>query len=125
MPEQERVVGWPSRRNAQDDNFWNDGTMFIVDRAPRYGSAFGWLGIEWVNMTFNIRNSIERWYRTFKGRTKRFYNNFGRFVHLFAYYYNHMRSHETLDGTNSIQLILTVPTEHQGIHISEVLHTES
>ena len=61
-------------------------------------------------MTFGVRNYIERWYRTFKERTKRFYNNFGirddsnaikrveRFVHLFSYWYNHMRPHETLGG---------------------------
>jgi transposase-like protein len=47
-------------------------------------------------LTFNIRNYIERWNRTFKDRTKRFYNNFGvrddsraikrveRFVHLYS-----------------------------------------
>ena len=84
--------------------------LFIVDHAPWYPCAFEWLGVEWVPLTFSIRNYIERWYRTFKERTKRFYNNFGirddaraikrveRFVHLFAYWYNRMRPHETLGG---------------------------
>ena len=87
-----------------------DDLLFIVDHAPWYACAFEWLGVEWMHLTFNIRNYVERWYRTFKDRTKRFYNNFGirddsqairrvgRFVHLFAYWYNHSRPHETLKG---------------------------
>jgi transposase-like protein len=74
------------------------------------------LKVEWVSLTFDIRNYIERWYRTFKDRTKRFYNNFGirddsraikrveRFVHMFAYRYNHMRPHETLNGHTPFSL---------------------
>jgi hypothetical protein len=88
-------------------------------------------------MTFNIRTYIERWYRTFKDGTKRFYSNFGirddekaiegveGFVNLFAYWHNHMRPHETLGGTNSIQLVLTVHTGHAGIYIRNILHKES
>jgi putative transposase len=84
--------------------------IFIVDHAPWYPCAFEWFNVEWMPLTFNIRNYIERWYRTLKDRTKRFYNNFGirddsraikrveRFVHLFAYWYNRMRPHETLRG---------------------------
>ena len=64
----------------------------------------------WLQKTFGIRNYIERWYRTFKERTRRFYNNFpvrnkekvieriSGFLHLFAYWYNHMGPHETLKG---------------------------
>ncbi|MDA4114228.1 MAG: hypothetical protein OK474_09300 [Thaumarchaeota archaeon] len=87
-----------------------DKPMIIVDHAPWYAGAFEWLEAEWMPLTFGIRNYIERWYRTFKDRTKRFYNNFGirddekaikrvgRFVHMFAYWYNRMRPHETLKG---------------------------
>ena len=51
--------------------------LFAVDHAPWYGCAFEWLDVDWVPLTFSIRNYIERWYRTFKERTKRFYHNFG------------------------------------------------
>jgi len=84
--------------------------LVIVDHAPWYRYAFETLGLDSLQMTFGIRNYIERWYRTFKERTKRFYNNFpirnedgateriSRFLHLFAYWYNHMRPHETFKG---------------------------
>lgn len=84
--------------------------VMIVDHAPWYKYAFESLALESVQMTFGIRNYIERWYRTFKERTKRFYNNFpirneekgieriSKFLHLFAYWYNHMRPHETFKG---------------------------
>jgi transposase-like protein len=93
-----------------------DRPIFIVDHAPWYACAFEWLEVEWVPLTFGIRSYIERWYRTFKDRTKRFYNNFGirdddkaikgveRFVHLFAYWYNRMRPHETLKGATPSSL---------------------
>ncbi len=84
--------------------------IVIVDHAPWYRYAFESLGLEWYQKTFGKRNYIERFYRTFKERTKRFYNNFpirdpasaidriSKFLHLFAYWYNHMRPHETLKG---------------------------
>jgi transposase-like protein len=94
----------------------DDHPLFIVDHAPWYACAFEWLNLDWMSLTFNIRNYVERWYRTFKDRTKRFYNNFGirddsraikrveRFVHLFAYWYNRMRPHETLGGKTPYSL---------------------
>jgi transposase-like protein len=51
--------------------------IMIVDHAPWYACAFEWLAVEWMPLTFNIRSYIERWYWTFKSRTKRFCNNFG------------------------------------------------
>lgn len=78
--------------------------MFIVDHAPWYACAFEWLDVDSEPLTFSIRNYIERWYRTFKGRTKRFYHNFGvsegnkaikrveRFVHLFILVQSHEAS---------------------------------
>jgi putative transposase len=81
--------------------------IVITDHAPWYKYAFESLGMNYIQMTFGIRNHIERWYRTFKQRTRRFYNNFPirnperaierieRFLHLFAYWYNRMRPHET------------------------------
>ena len=88
----------------------NERPLFIVDHAPWYESAFQWFKAEFIQKTFGMRNYIERWYRTFKERTKRFYNNFpirnedkaieriSKFLHLFAYWYNHMRPHETFKG---------------------------
>ena len=81
--------------------------IVITDHAPWYKYAFQSLGLYNIQRTFSFRNYIERWYRTFKQRTKRFYNNFpikdslhaieriGKFLHLFAFWYNHMRPHET------------------------------
>ena len=82
--------------------------IVITDHAPWYKYAFQSLGLCNIQRTFSFRNYIERWYRTFKQRTRRFYNNFpirdpqraikriSNFLHLFAYWYNHMRPHETL-----------------------------
>ncbi len=82
--------------------------IVITDHAPWYKYAFQSLGLCNIQRTFSFRNYIERWYRTFKQRTRRFFNNFpirdparaikriGRFLHLFSYWYNHMRPHETL-----------------------------
>ncbi len=88
----------------------NEKSLLIVDHAPWYKPAFEWLNVDSLQKTFGIRNYIERWYRTFKERTRRFYNNFpirneeiaieriSKFLHLFAYWYNHMRPHETFKG---------------------------
>jgi putative transposase len=86
----------------------NEAILMIVDHAPWYKYAFETLKLDYIQKTWGIRNYVERWYRTFKQRTKRFFNNFpikdpqraieriGRFLHLFAYWYNRMRPHETL-----------------------------
>ncbi len=88
----------------------NEKPLLIVDHAPWYKPVFEWLKVDFIQRTFGIRNYIERWYRTFKERTRRFYNNFpiknearaieriARFLHLFTYWYNHMRPHETFKG---------------------------
>jgi putative transposase len=82
--------------------------LLITDHAPWYKYAFQSLKLDYIQKTFGMRNPMGRWYRTFKQRTKRFFNNFpvrdpiraieriGDFLHLFAYWYNHMRPHETL-----------------------------
>jgi transposase-like protein len=33
------------------------------------------MGIRWFHITFDKRNAIERFFRTLKERTRRFYNN--------------------------------------------------
>ena len=73
--------------------------LIITDHAPWYKYAFESLKLDYIQKTFGIRNYIERWYRTFKQRTRRFYNNFpikdpsaidriSKFLHLFAFWYN-------------------------------------
>ena len=44
--------------------------VFLVDGAKWYESAFKSLGLGFVHVTFGLRNSVERWFRTVKGRTK-------------------------------------------------------
>nr|AEP25271.1 transposase type I [Pyrococcus sp. PK 5017] len=75
--------------------------VFLVDGGKWYKSAFKSLGLDFVHVTFGPRNCIERWFRTLKERTKRFWNNFRardwrrvhRFVFLFAFWYNFVRFH--------------------------------
>jgi len=74
--------------------------VFLVDGGAWYKSAFKSLGLKFVCVTFGLRNSVERWFRTVKEQTKRFWNNFRsgdwkaqRFVFLFAFWYNFVRVH--------------------------------
>jgi putative transposase len=91
----------------------------ITDHAPWYNWTFeGWFEgkIPWIQITHGLRNYIERWYRTFKERTKRFYNNFpikdpnraleriSKFMHLYAYWYNRMRPHERFHNATPFSL---------------------
>ncbi len=60
-------------------------------------------GPRWFHITFGGRNAIERFYRTFKERTKRFSNNINArvgkirsldvFLNIFMMYYNHLRAY--------------------------------
>ncbi|MDG6908256.1 MAG: IS6 family transposase [Nitrososphaerota archaeon] len=50
--------------------------IVITDHAPWYKYAFQSLGLCNIQRTLSFRNYIERWYHTFKQRTKRFYKNF-------------------------------------------------
>jgi len=79
--------------------------VFLVDGGPWYKSAFKSLRLNFVHVTFGLRNSIERWFRTVKERTKRFWNNFRskdwkaqRFVFLFVFWYNFVRVHSRFGG---------------------------
>src|SRR5690349_15168746 len=64
-----------SREEEEEEEEKRAALFFIVDHAPWYACALEWLEVDWIPMTFGVRNYIERWYRTFKERTKRFYNN--------------------------------------------------
>ena len=80
--------------------------VFLVDGGPWYESAFKSLGLDFVHVTFGPRNSVERWFRTVKERTKRFWNNFRsndwrrvqKFVFLFAFWYNFVRRHSRFNA---------------------------
>jgi transposase-like protein len=91
-------------------SYKNQKPLFVVvDHAPCYVSAFEGLknDIDLLQKTFGIRNYIERWVSYIQGKDQRFYNNFpvgnnekgikriSKIMHLFAYWYNHMRPHET------------------------------
>ncbi|MDG6901588.1 MAG: IS6 family transposase [Nitrososphaerota archaeon] len=83
--------------------------VILVDGGPWYPWALERYGLRWLHITFGERNSIERFYRTFKERTKRFYSNINArrekihsleaFLNLFMLYYNHLRWHQ---GTGCI-----------------------
>jgi transposase-like protein len=55
-------------------------------------------------LTFGYRNAIERFFRTLKERTRRFYNNLPSdslanlesFLNLFMVWYDHIRRHQGL-----------------------------
>ena len=80
--------------------------VVLVDGGPWYPWALERYGLKWLHITFGLRNSIERLFRTFKERTRRFYNNIpskegslknvNLFIQLFMLWYNHLRRHQTL-----------------------------
>ena len=80
--------------------------VILVDGGPWYPWALERMGLKWLHITFGLRNAIERFYRTFKERTRRFYNNIpskedslrnvNLFIQLFMLWYNHLRRHQTL-----------------------------
>jgi len=80
--------------------------LILVDKGPWYPEALQALGLEWMHRTFGERNRIERWFRTMKARTRRFFNNFPvrkkpifkikLFIRLFVLWYNFIRPHQTL-----------------------------
>jgi transposase-like protein len=49
--------------------------IVVVDRGPWCRWALDRLGMTYFHETFGNRNSIERWFREMRERTKRFYNN--------------------------------------------------
>jgi transposase-like protein len=80
--------------------------VILVDGGPWYPWALERMGLKWLHVTFGLRNSIERLFRTLKERTRRFYNNVpskrddlknvSLFMELFMLWYNHLRRHQTL-----------------------------
>jgi putative transposase len=80
--------------------------VILVDGGPWYPWTLQRYGLKWLHVTFGERNSIERYFRTFKERIRRFYNNIpskegslknvNLFIQLFMLWYNHLRKHQTL-----------------------------
>ena len=89
--------------------------IILVDGGPWYPWALERYGLEWRHVTFGERNPIERFFRTFKERTGRFYNNINArvrkmasltaFLNLFMLWYNHLRVHQGLRRTPVSELI--------------------
>lgn len=85
----------------------NDDPCLLIDRGPWLIAAAKRLGVRYQTVTFGKRNLIERWFKTVKARFKSFdeYFPYGdtkrglrveRFVRAFKFYYNHVRTHQTL-----------------------------
>ena len=83
-------------------------TLFITDRGPWYYWPFIKLRLKHKFVSGRKRSYIERFFRTLKDRTRRFYNNFtvkinvlehvSRFFKVWAlFFYNKIRIHETLN----------------------------
>ena len=80
--------------------------LILVDKGPWYLDALQSLQLKWMHITRGLRNRVERWFRTLKERTRRFYNNFPSrkrgikcvklFLETFTYWYNNLRTHQTL-----------------------------
>jgi transposase-like protein len=49
--------------------------LIIVDRGPWYRWALERLGLKYRYQRFSLRNTVERFFRYLKQRTRRFYNN--------------------------------------------------
>ena len=49
--------------------------LIIVDRGPWYRWALDRIGLEYRYERFGLRNTVERFFRYLKERTRRFYNN--------------------------------------------------
>jgi len=78
--------------------------VVLVDGGPWYPWPLDRMGIRWLHVTFGERNAIERFFRTMKERTKRFYNNLPSdrldnlesFLNVFMLWYNYLRLHQGL-----------------------------
>lgn len=59
-------------------------------------------GLKWLRITFGERNCIERFFRTTKEKSRRFYNNLPSerldnlesFLSVYMLWYNHLRKHQ-------------------------------
>jgi putative transposase len=88
--------------------------VVLVDGGPWYPWALDAMGVRWLHITFGERNAIERFFRTMKERTRRFYNNLPSdslpnlqaFVSVFMLWYNHLRRHQGL-GRVPVEVMLS------------------
>ena len=82
--------------------------VFVTDGGKWYSWAAESLGARWVWLRGGVRSYVERWFRTVKDRLRVFNCAFPRspeglerartFIRLYAFYYNHIRPHHSLDG---------------------------
>jgi transposase-like protein len=88
--------------------------VVLVDGGPWYPWPLERYGLRWLHVTFGERNAVERFFRTMKERTRRFYNNLPSddlgnlesFLNLFMVWYNHLRRHQGL-GRIPIEVTLS------------------
>lgn len=92
----------------------NNKPVVLVDGGPWYPWALDRMSIRWLHITFGETNAIERFFRTLKERTRRFYNNlpstkldnFQSFMSLFMLWYNNLRKHQGL-GSIPVEVALS------------------
>ncbi|MDI6903186.1 MAG: hypothetical protein QMC77_05555 [Methanocellales archaeon] len=91
---------------------WKEAKKVIADGGTRYPDALQRLGIRLKIVSGDIRNYIERWYKTFKGRIKAFdkyfphkekYNHIKYWVNAFVFYYNFIRRHMSLGNKTPME----------------------
>lgn len=86
--------------------------IVIADGGTWYPDALQRLGIRLKIVSGDIKNYIERWYKTFKGRIKAFdkyfphkekYNHIKYWVNAFVFYYNFIRRHMSLGNKTPME----------------------
>jgi transposase-like protein len=78
--------------------------VVLVDGGPWYPWPLDRMGIRWLHVTLGYINAIERFFRTLKERTRRFYNNLTSdrlynlqsFMDVLMLWYKHLRKHQGL-----------------------------
>ena len=88
--------------------------VVLVDGGPWYPWPLNEMGFKWLHVTFGYRNTIERFFRILKERTRRFYNNLPStrmdnlqsFMDVFMLWYNHLRRHQGL-GRIPVEVMLS------------------
>ncbi len=86
--------------------------LFVTDGGKWYPWAAESLGARWIWLKGGVRSYVERWFRTIKDRLKVFncafpWSNQGlerarTFIRFYAYYYNHVRPHQSLNQNTPI-----------------------
>ena len=86
--------------------------LFVTDGGKWYPWAARSVGARWVWLKGGVRSYVERWFRTVKDRMRVFncafpkssrgLENARTFLRFYAYYYNHVRPHQSLNQNTPI-----------------------